>query len=157
MNLKAHRSTQTLFAMLIACVFTIASLFLVVLGADAYRNSLRSITVNQQLRAALAYTSNQIRSADRAEDISIESLGGQQVLLIRSEETERDGNTYLYFRDGYLMELFAGNQDVFEPEYGEKITQIKQFSVIKNGDLFVISATALSGRQYSVSVCPRAS
>ena len=146
MNPKAHQSTQTLFALLIACVFTAASLFLVVLGADSYRNSLHSITVNHQ-----------IRSADNAENISIESLDGQQVLLIRSEEAERNGNTYLYFRDGYLMELFAGGQDPFEPEYGEKITEIKQFAVTKSGNLFVVSATALNGRQFSVSVCPRAS
>ena len=157
MNPKAHQSTQTLFALLIACVFTAASLFLVVLGADSYRNSLHSITVNHQIRAALSYTANQIRSADNAENISIESLGGQQVLLIRSEEAERNGNTYLYFRDGYLMELFAGGQDPFDPEYGEKITEIKQFAVTKSGNLFVVSATALNGRQFSVSVCPRAS
>ena len=157
MNPKAHQSTQTLFALLIACVFTAASLFLVILGADSYRNSLHSITVNHQIRAALSYTANQIRSADNAENISIESLDGQQVLLIRSEEAERNGNTYLYFCDGYLMELFAGGQDLFEPEYGEKITEIKQFAVTKSGNLFVVSATALNGRQFSVSVCPRAS
>ncbi|WP_283607394.1 DUF4860 domain-containing protein [Faecalispora anaeroviscerum] len=157
MNEKTHQSTQTFFALLIACVFTAASLFLVTLGADAYRNSLHSITVNHQIRAALSYTANQIRSADNADNISIESLDNQQVLLIRSQETEKSGNTYLYFRDGYLMELFAGDQDPFEPEYGEKITQINQFAVTKSGKLFVISATAQNGRQFSVSVCPRAS
>jgi len=156
-NPKTHQSAQTLFALLIACVFTAASLLLVVLGADSYRNSLHSITVNHQIRAALSYTANQIRSADNAESISIESLDGRQVLLIRSEQAERNGNTYLYFRDGYLMELFSGGQDPFEPEYGEKITEIKQFAVTKSGNSFIVSATALNGRQFSVSVCPRAS
>ena len=33
MNPKTHQSAQTLFALLIACVFTAASLLLVVLGA----------------------------------------------------------------------------------------------------------------------------
>ena len=157
MNPPAHQSTQTLCALLIACVFTAASLFLLVLGADSYRNSLHSITVNHQIRAALSYTANQIRSADNAENISIESRDGQQVLLIRSEQAERNGNTYLYFRDGYLMELFAGGQDPFESEYGEKITEIKQFAITRSGNLFVVSATALNGRHFSVSVCPRAS
>lgn len=55
------------------------------------------------------------------------------------------------------MELFTSNEEPFELEQGEKITEIKQFSVNRNGNLFAISATALDGKQISVSVCPRAS
>lgn len=157
MNLRTHQSTQTLFVLLIAFLFTAVSLFLVLLGADAYCSSLKSITVNHQIRAALSYTANQIRSADSAEDILLDSVDGQQVLHIHSQEASKTGSTYLYFQNGYLMELFTSNEEPFELEQGEKITEIKQFSVNRNGNLFAISATALDGKQISVSVCPRAS
>lgn len=157
MNQRTHQSTQTLFVLLIACIFTVISLFLVLLGADAYRNSLQSITVNHQIRATLSYTANQIRSADRAEDVAVNTVDGQQVLRIHSQEASKTGNTYLYFHNGFLMELFTSDEEPFKPEQGEKITEIKQFSVNKNGRVFAISATAFNGKQISVSVCPRAS
>lgn len=157
MNLRTHQSTQTLFVLLIAFIFTGVSLFLVLLGADAYQNSLQAITVNHQIRATLSYTANQIRTADRADNIEVTTVDGQQVLRIHSQEESKTGNTYLYFHKGFLMELFTSDEEPFVPEQGEKITEIKQFSISKNGRLFAISTTALNGKQISISVCPRAS
>lgn len=157
MKERAHSSAQTFFALLIAFVFSVTSLLLVLMGVEAYRNVSHSLTVNNQIRASLSYVANQIRSAGQADDISLQTLDGQNVLVIRSSQDQIFLKNYLYDRDGYLMEFFANDTDSFEPERGEKITEISDFSIAEKDGLFQISATTPDATQISVSVCPRAS
>lgn len=157
MKERTHQSAQTLFALLIAFLFSITTLLLVLMGVEAYRNVSRSLDANNQIRASLSYVANKIRSAERADDISLQLLDGHSVLVIRSAQDQALLKTYLYDRDGYLMEIFADEADPFEPERGEKITAVSAFSVEEKDGLFQISATTPDNRQISVSVCPRAS
>lgn len=155
MKENRHRSTQTLLILLIFSMFALSSLLLVFIGADAYQKVSRSLTANHQMRTSLSYVANKIRTAEGEPNLKLETMEQTKALVIDSEYENEVFKTYLYCHDGYLMEFFAGAEDPFLPDSGEKLTELHDFSVTQSGGLFLITATAQDGNQFSISVSPR--
>lgn len=61
--------------------------------------------------------------------------------------------TYIYWRDGWLCELYAGADDTPDPDMGERIIQTEGFSVSQNGSLLTIDA----GRRDAICYAARGS
>lgn len=140
MNSKSTHSFDTVFVLLIFCLFAGTSLFLVLIGANVYRNIVSDMSANNETRASLSYVSNKVRSAD-SRDISVEKVNGQDTLVIHSEYNKSDYKTYIYLHDGYLMELFTKAENSFSAGEGDKITPVSAFTLAKHDNELSLSVS----------------
>lgn len=140
MNSKSTHSFDTVFALLIFCLFAGSSLFLVLIGANVYRNIVGEMNSNNETRASLSYVSNKVRAAD-SRDVSVEKMDGQDTLVIHSAYNGSDYKTYIYLHDGYLMELFTKAENEFIAGDGDKITPVSAFTIAKNNNELSLSVS----------------
>lgn len=155
MNQKRSQSLQTLCVLLIFCLFTISSLFLVLIGANVYQGVSRKMSDNNQIRATLSYVANKIRTGDEAGSVITETRGDVDALIITAVYDGDAYHTYLYWYDGALKEQFLGSEEEFLPENGDEITPIPSFSIEQQGQAVTISAAADNGRAQSLTVALR--
>lgn len=127
-------------------IFAIASLFLVNIGVQVYKNVVVANNDNFQLRTTLSYVATKVRQADVTESVSIEKIDGLDVLALEEEISGMDFVTYLYFYNGVLYEHFMEKDGYFEPGYGMKTFEIADFSMNKDTDgMLRFTATNLGG------------
>jgi hypothetical protein len=132
-------------------VFTVSVIMALLAGAGVYRSVAEQISESFSQRTAEAYIISKIRHAD-----GLDSSGSLLVAVTKIDEAdalalyeEYDGGcdvTYIYWRDGWLCELFAGADETLDPDMGERIIQTEGFTVTQNGSLLTIDTG--SGRQY---------
>lgn len=151
MNSRNSHSVYTVFVLLIFCLFAVCSLFLVLIGANVYHGIVDKMDSNNETRATLSYVSNKVHAAD-SRDVSVETLGGQQTLVIRSDFSGKKFKTYIYYHDGYLMEFFTGAENGFSAGSGDKITPVSSFSMEKNGNRLSFSVSGQNRRSLSLSL-----
>lgn len=140
MNSKSTHSFDTVFVLLIFCLFAGSSLFLVLIGANVYRDIVGEMNANNETRASLSYVSNKVRAAD-SRDVSVEKIDGQDTLVIHSAHNGSDYKTYIYLHDGYLMELFTKAENGFTAGDGDKITPVSAFTMTKNDNELSLSVS----------------
>ena len=151
MNGKNAHSINTVFVLLIFCLFAVSSLFLVLIGANVYRSIVDKMDANNEMRSSLSYVSNKVRSAD-SRDVSVESLGGQETLVIASEFNSEKYNTYIYQYNGYLMELFTKADNDFKAGDGDKITPVTTFTITKNESELSLEVSGGDNRKRSLKL-----
>lgn len=151
MNSRNSHSVHTVFILLIFCLFAVCSLFLVLIGANVYRGIVGKMDSNNETRATLSYVTNKVHSAD-SRDVSVETLDGQQTLVIRSDFSAREYKTYIYYHDGYLMEYFTSAENGFSLGSGDRITPVSSFSIEKNGNRLSLSVSGENSRALSLSL-----
>lgn len=151
MNSRSSHSVNTVFVLLIFCLFAVCSLFLVLIGANSYRRIVGEMDSNNETRASLSYISNKVHAANGS-DVRIETLNGQEALVIRSNAGEREYNTYIYLYDGYLMELYTRAGNGFTPGNGDKITPLTAFTMEKNDSELALSVCGKNRRSLSLNL-----
>ena len=151
MNGKNEHSFDTVFILLLFCLFAVSSLILVLIGANVYRSIVDKMDANNEIRSSLSYVSNKVRSAD-SHDVSIQSLGGQQTLVIESEFDSEKYNTYIYLYNGYLMELFTKADNDFKAGAGDKITPITAFTITKTESELSLEVSGCDNRKRSLKL-----
>ncbi len=152
MNSKSAHSFDTVFVLLIFCLFAVSSLFLVLIGANVYREIVGKMDANNETRSSLSYVSNKVRSAD-SRNVSIETINGQEALVIQSIFNNTDYNTYIYLHDGYLMELFTKAENGFKAGDGDKITPISAFTMTKNESELSLEVSGSDNKKQSLKLC----
>ncbi len=154
---KDYRSAETLLMLLVFGIFAVLAVLLTLMGAKAYRSISRQMDENNALRSSLSYVANKVRAGDTAGGVSLEERGGMQVLCL--SETV-DGDTYetlLYFADGWLREYaaVAGYADEIQPDSGEKIVELYDFSMQMEENLLTLTAAAEEGDSVSLKLTIR--
>lgn len=116
-------------------LFALCLLAVLLTGSGVYRNT---VTQGQSLsasRTAVRYLTTRVRQADRRGCLSLEHFSGTDALVIREEIEGEVYKTMVYCHEGYLRELFCGENGVFSPDDGEKILPMEQLTLEKNGEL----------------------
>jgi hypothetical protein len=151
MNGKNPHSFDTVFVLLVFCLFSVCSLFVVLIGANVYRSIVGEMESNNETRASLSYVSNKVHYADPGA-ASIRTVDGVEALVIDAQYSGEDYRTYIYVHQGYLMELFTKAENPFTPGDGEKITEITKFSMEQNGRQLSLSAAGKNQRTLKLNV-----
>lgn len=151
MNSRSSHSVNTVFVLLIFCLFAVCSLFLVLIGANSYHRVVSEMDSNNETRASLSYISNKVHAANGG-NVRIETLNGQKTLVIRSNENGREYNTYIYLYNGYLMELYTKADNGFTPGDGDKITPLTAFTMEKDGSELKLSVCGKNRRHLSLNL-----
>ena len=109
------------FTLSLLVVFTVCSFILLNIQIQNYTVLQESQDYNFKINTPISYVTNKIHSFD-----SKASIVTANNILKLSDDTS---DTYLYERDGYLMELCVVNG--FEPDYkdGQKLLECSNFSV----------------------------
>ncbi len=126
-------------------LFAISALVLLAAGMQVYKNVVLAANENFELRTSLSYVATRVRQFDTADSVNVVNYDGMDTLVL-SEEFDGDiYNTLIYYKNGYLCELTQA--DGYEPDFdfGFETIEIDDFSIKKEGNFIVLSATNASG------------
>lgn len=151
---RAHM-VDVLFILALFCVFAASALMVVVIGADVYQGTVRGMERNFNLYTSLNYLTQKVRQYDTEGAVSIGEIEGQDALVL--EERVGDGvyQTFIYYWDGALRELFVMQDSSADASGGQEILQIGGFAVEQEGSLFRFTVQDLGGEKASTVVAPR--
>lgn len=96
-----------LFSMLLFLVFILCSVFTILIGSRVYTNIRARNDAAFYSDTALSYISNKVRQADRSGFVTVEDMDGLSVLVLTSEYDGILYDTWIYTKDGSLLELFS--------------------------------------------------
>ncbi len=135
---KQERSTwlvSLVSIVFILGIFAVASLFLVNIGVQVYRNIVIANNDNFELRTSLSYLATRVRQNDAENRLYLQNYEDGITALVLEEEI--DGELYqtlIYHYDGYLREHFMEKGGYFEPSYGIETFEIAEFTMEARSD-----------------------
>lgn len=106
-------------------IFAVASLFLINIGVQVYKNVVIANNDNFELRTSLSYLATRVRQADQTGMVEIREEDGLKILVLGEENEDGEFETYLYFWDGFLYEHFMEKGGYFEPGYGMETFEVE--------------------------------
>lgn len=130
-----------LLAMLLFGAFAICIMVVLLSGARAYGGLTQRDQAAYAQRTALQYVATRIRQADEAGAVGLCRLGEAQALTLG-----HDYQTYVYYYDGYIRELYAEAGAAFDPEDGEEVLPAAGLSFLISGREIHITLTDEAGQ-----------
>lgn len=106
-------------------IFAVASLFLINIGVQVYKNVVIANNDNFELRTSLSYLATRVRQADQTGMVEIREEDGIEILVLGEEKEDGEFETCLYFWDGFLYEHFMEKGGYFEPGYGMETFEVE--------------------------------
>ena len=106
-------------------IFAVASLFLINIGVQVYKNVVIANNDNFELRTSLSYLATRVRQADQTGMVEIRQEDGIKILVLGEENEDGEFETCLYFWDGFLYEHFMEKGGYFEPGYGMETFEVE--------------------------------
>lgn len=135
MNEKDNRHVvDILFVIALFGVFVVAAMFLISVGANVYGKTMTNMDANFTSRTAVAYITEKIHQADEDGAVDVGDFGGNNAICIKQNINDIDYITYIYELDGELCELTQRGDIELDPEAGQGIISVKDFSVSKPYD-----------------------
>lgn len=129
-NPRKH-TVDILFVITLFAVFAISVMTLTGVGARVYESIVNRMDENFNSRTAFTYISNKVHQSDADGNVTLGEFSGVEALIIAEEIDNITYNTYLYYYDGYLKELFTRAGQNFDPKYGDDILALEGFEAVK--------------------------
>lgn len=145
------RRIDTIFVMVIFCVFAISVLMVLMLGASIYRNMTETSRENQSERTALAYIWTKVKNNDNADTFSVGEFNGLSALFYDETIGDRLFRTAIYLHDGWVTELFADPELGLDPDAGVQIMRLDDLSF----DELDYGIIRVSSGEHSLLISPR--
>ena len=150
---KNNTSVQTFCTVAVFAVFALLAVLLTASGANVYKKITDNMQANNALRSSLSYAANKVRSYDNGEGkIYIGEKDGVQVMALTEFSDSGSYITYIYYKDGSLLEYTVAADREFSADYGEEIAKLENFEMKWEEDIFNFSAQAEKGRKMSIKV-----
>lgn len=115
--------------LLMYVAFFFCGIFLIVISLQVYENIVIANEENFELRTSLSYVATKIRQADTVGQTFMEEKDGVNVLVLGEEIEGEIYQTYIYYMDGYLYELYGEEDMEYELDYGMEVMEIQDFSM----------------------------
>lgn len=96
-----------IFSMLLFLVFILCSVFTILIGSRVYGNIRERNDAAFYSDTALSYITNKVRQFDKADCIDVRAMDNENVLVLTSEFGGILYETWIYTKDGSLLELFS--------------------------------------------------
>lgn len=96
-----------LFSMILFLLFVLCSVFTILIGSRVYQNIRGRNDQSFYSGTALGYITNKVRQSDAAGCVEVRTVDGIQVLVLTSLNETVVYETWIYTKDGSLMELFT--------------------------------------------------
>lgn len=132
--------TNVLAALLLFGIFAVCVLAVLLTGAQAYQRLTRRDRAAFDRRSCVQYVATKVRQSDRVGAVRVVGFGDGDALLLGADEPYA---TWLYCRDGWLMELYCYVDEPLAPEEGERLLEAAEMELsLKDGLLTVRIASA---------------
>ena len=146
---ESKRSTDSLAALLLFCIFTFSILFVLLFGSRVFSGiTARDKNAHADLNSSqFIYT--ELRSLTG--DVSTGDFGGVPALFIRDEGI--GACTAIYVYDGWLCELLYidDGETVFAPQDGNRVLEASDAGFAVNDGLVDVNITTKDGKNVSFS------
>jgi len=132
---KKGRSQRidTIFVLLIFCIFAVSVLMVLMLSASTYKNITDISRDGHDERAALSYIRTKAKNNDVSGGILIDSFCGLPALCFDEEFDFTPYRTMIYYYNGWVYELFSEKGLDFLPEDGSRIIRIGDLAFEETG------------------------
>ena len=144
-----------MFVFLLLGMFALFSMVMVLLCAQAYRNTVDQTALHRDQRILQSFMRNTLRAEDADNAIGTAEINGIDALTIVSDFDGDIYVRYLYCYEGALRDLFIGEEDIFHPEFGEEVCPAESFTAQMRDGLVTIEMTDLNGEVYSLAIAQR--
>lgn len=149
----ANHTIDTVFVLMLFCVFTAAILTVLLAGANAYQAIADKMEEQYAERTCLSYLDAKIRHYDEIGMVDTEVFGDTNALALYEELDGIQYKTLVYYANGYVWELFFEDGLQFQPEDGQKIIPAKDLEVSwKAKDLLLLTCISEDERQEQLIV-----
>lgn len=140
-NNSRKYSFHFVFILMLYLLIVLFSLMIILLGKNIYSSINHDRQVNYERRVSLSYVANKIRQNDKEGSIRIESLNGENAIVITEDYDGDMYETWIYFYDNTIYEMFTDAGIRFNLEDGMKVLETDGFKIeeIKN-DLYRLTA-----------------
>ena len=141
-------SFEFIFIMLLYLFIVVLSVMIISLGKNIYDNINEDRNTNYELRVSLSYIANKIRQSDKNGAVEIKELHGVNALVINEVYVEENYQTWIYFHDGAIYEMFIDEETSFDLTDGMKVVEADLFNIEEiNHNLYKF--TAISNEESS--------
>ena len=131
---KIQHHMDGLLLLLLFGVFAVCVLPVLLTGAKAYRRLTLRDQEAYSRRTCVQYIATRVRQGDMEGAVTVEPFGEGDALVMA-----KDGYvTRVYWHDGWLMEMYAGEDVQLAPEDGEKIMELDGLAMSMDGGLLTV-------------------
>ena len=132
---SGERKIDTVFVLIIFCIFALSVLMVLMLGATIYKNMTEITRDGQDERLLMSYIWTKVKNTDEAGNVYIGEHSGLAALCLDEEHGGTLYRTVVYHYDGWVYELFCEVGLEFSPESGTKMIKIDdmEFSEREHG------------------------
>jgi len=146
---------DTVFVLIIFCVFAASVLLVLMLGGGIYKTISDQAQDGYAQRTCLSYLWSKVKTGDKSGSVFVSEFNGASALCL---EEEYDGvlyKTLIYQHNGWVYELFYESGLEFDLDSGMQVTEIDalSFEALENGSVKAVCAE--SGREMSLILTPR--
>ena len=145
-------SVRGVFVFALLAMFAVLSLFVVIVGARAYKGINASADAAYASRTGMSYLVGKVRGADEAGMISVFQQDGMAVLALGGRYGGERYNTYIYCDGKSVLEYFANADQAFSPSFGEAILPAQTLSFALSGSLLSIHLIDAQGEEHDASL-----
>jgi len=148
--------SDILFVLVLFLFFAGSALTVVLLGAKVYESTAARMEDNYTARTALAYVSEKVRHYDTENAISIRDLNGSPAIVLSEEIDGVPYNTWLYFHEETLRELFQKASSVVSPQNGTPLVNLKSFTIREiEADFYEFTAVSPNDETLRLLIHPK--
>ena len=123
-SMRGNSRIDTIFVLIIFCVFAISVLLVLMLSAEMYKKMTDISREGYDNRTGLSYIWTKVKNNDNAGKIHIGDFNGVPALCFDEEFSDVTYTTRVYFYDGWVRELFSEVGIDFLLQDGAQIIEI---------------------------------
>ena len=134
---------DTVFVLIIFCVFAVSVLMVLMFGASIYQNMTEISREEHDERTVLSYVRTKVRNDDEAGRIQVGEFHGLPALCFDEDIGGISYRTIIYHYNGWVHELFSEAELDFQPQAGVPIMELSdlRFEELEYGLIKVSSGT----------------
>ena len=133
-SVRGNSRIDTIFVLIIFCVFAISVLLVLMLSASIYEKMTEISREGYDDRTGLSYIWTKVKNNDNAGRIHIGDFNGVPALCFDEEFSGVTYTTRVYFHDGWIRELFSEVGIDFLLEDGFPLIEIDDLLFEEPGD-----------------------
>ena len=134
---ETHR-IDSIFIMLLFFLFALTAFVLIMIGVRQYKATANAMDYNYEIRTVTSYLREKTRQNSSNSSISIETIDGTNALCLKNTLNNTIYNTYIYYYDGSLREMYLQEGTPFTLNLGQQIVTILGFDMVKTDDGLII-------------------
>jgi len=105
--MKKHSRIDTLFVLIILCVFAVSALASLTFGGSVYKNAIEQSHSRYDERTSFFYIWTKVKNADEYGRVYVDHFDGIEALILEEDIFGETYLTYIYYHDGWIKEIFG--------------------------------------------------